>query len=204
MWLLWVPPKRFFTRATWRNILENGILHNQRRENVKSYVSEIILRDSFRALRNQCPMVCFEPHTTQRSSNSVRTRRNKEMFHHISQPTNTTRKQSGHRIKQPATRQTKTKRAVALRPHSRERRREITAHNSISDSVYRRVITGWFLRISVNPEHIYLLIRFRVDCKFAKENKKFPGLRNQEWTSVARCGLLKTYPRSCASFGVWA
>jgi hypothetical protein len=31
---------------------------------------------------------------------------------------------------------------VVLRPHSRERRRGITAHNSISDSVYRRIITG--------------------------------------------------------------
>jgi hypothetical protein len=64
-----------------------------------------------------------------------------EIFHHISQPTNTTRKQSGYRIQQPATRQTKTKTPVALR-HSRERRRGITAHNSISYSVHRRIITG--------------------------------------------------------------
>jgi hypothetical protein len=119
------------------------------------------------ALHNQCPMACFEPHATQRSSKSIRHRRNKEIFHHISQSTNTTRKQSGYRIKQPVTRQTKTKTAVALRPHSRERRKGITAHNSISYSVYRRIITGWFLRTSVNPQHIYLLLRCRVDRKCA-------------------------------------
>jgi hypothetical protein len=34
------------------------------------------------------------------------------------------------------------KTAVALRPHSRERRIGITAHNSISYSVYSRIITG--------------------------------------------------------------
>jgi hypothetical protein len=112
------------------------------------------------------------PHVTQRSSNSIRHRRNKEIFHHISQPTNTTRKQSGYRIKEPATRQTKTKTAVALRSHSRERRRGVAAHNSISYSVYRRIITGWFFRTSVNPQHIYLLLYCRVDCKFAKDNKK--------------------------------
>jgi hypothetical protein len=116
-----------------------------------------------------------------------------------------------------------TKRPVALRHQSRERRRGITAHNSISYSVYRRIITGWFLRTSVNLQqtkqtnsvafspqanytdwatatcrrnlvptlwiegcrvvsaadpllvnlqHIYLLLHCRVDCKFAKENKK--------------------------------
>jgi hypothetical protein len=117
-------------------------------------------------------MACFEPHTIQRPSNSVSHRRNKEIFDHISQPTNTTRKQSGYRIKQPATRQTKTKMAVALRPHNRERRRGITAHNSIIYSVCRRIITGWFLRTNVNPRHIYLLLHCRVDCKFATENKK--------------------------------
>jgi hypothetical protein len=37
-------------------------------------------------------------------SNSVCHRRNKEIFYHISQPTNTTQKQSGYRIKQSATR----------------------------------------------------------------------------------------------------
>jgi hypothetical protein len=64
---------------------------------------------------------------------------------------------------------------VALRPHSRERRRGITAHNSISYSVYRRIITGWFLRTSVNQQYIYPLFHCRVDCKFAKENfKKLP------------------------------
>jgi hypothetical protein len=95
-----------------------------------------------------------------------------EIFHRISQPNNTTRKQSGYRIKQPATRQTKTKTAVALRPHSRYRRIGITAHNIISYSVYRRIITGWFLRTSVNPQHICLLLHCSLDCKFAKENKK--------------------------------
>jgi hypothetical protein len=38
------------------------------------------------ALHNQYPMVCFKPHTAQRSSYSVHHRRNKEIFHHISQP----------------------------------------------------------------------------------------------------------------------
>jgi hypothetical protein len=65
-----------------------------------------------------------------------------------------------------------TKTAVALRPHSRERRRGITAHNSISYSVYRRFITGWFLRRSVNPQYIYLLLHCRVDCKLGRKIKK--------------------------------
>jgi hypothetical protein len=124
------------------------------------------------ALNNKCPMVCIEPHVTQRSSNSIRHRKNKEIFHHISQQTNTTRKQSHYRTKQPATRQSKTKTTVALRPHSRERRRGITAHNSIRYSVYRRIITGWFLRTNVNLQHIYLFLRCRVDCKLAKKDKK--------------------------------
>jgi hypothetical protein len=117
-------------------------------------------------------MVCFEPHITRRSSNSIPYRRNKEIFHHISQPTNKTQTQSGYRTKHPATRQTKTKMAVALRPHSRKRRRGAAACSSISYSVYRRIITGWFLHTSANLEHIYLLLHCRVDCKFVKENKK--------------------------------
>jgi hypothetical protein len=40
------------------------------------------------ALHNQCSTVCFEPHTTQRPSNSIHHRRNKEIFHHTSQWTN--------------------------------------------------------------------------------------------------------------------
>jgi hypothetical protein len=140
-------------------------------------------------------MVCFEPHTTQRSSNSVRHRRNKEIFHRISQPTNTTRKQSGYRIKQPATRQTKTKTAVALRPHSRERRRGIRAHNSISYSVYRRIITGWFLRTSVNPQHISLLLHCRIDCKFGKKKIKLKFMRKVYYAnaSLYRVKLAPTF-----------
>jgi hypothetical protein len=76
---------------------------------------------------------------------------------------------------------------MALRPHSRQRRRGITAHNSISYSVYRRIITGWFLRTNVNPQHIYLLLHCRVDCKFAKENKKKLGqLMPSSWNLPSR------------------
>jgi hypothetical protein len=72
-----------------------------------------------------------------------------------------------------------------LRPHSRERRRGITAHNSVRFSVYRRIITGWFLRTSVNPQHIYLLLHCRVDRKFAKEKKMF-------FLNIGICGTNKS------------
>jgi hypothetical protein len=72
---------------------------------------------------------------------------------------------------------TKNKSAVAIRPQSRERRQGIAAHSSISYSVYRRIINGWFLRTSVNLQHIYLLLHCRVDCKLAKDNKKNPSRR---------------------------
>jgi hypothetical protein len=123
--------------------------------------TNVLQRFQSNVLHSQCPMVCFEPHVTQRSSNSICHRRNKEIFHHISQLTNATQKQSCHRIKQPATCQMKTKMAVALRPHSGERR-GVVACNSISYSVYRRIITGRSL------QHIYLLLHCRVDCKSAK------------------------------------